>query len=572
MAADIVITGGTLVDGTGSAARPADVAVVGDRIVEIGAPGSLGPARRTVDATGQLVLPGWVDVHTHYDGQATWDPTLTPSAWHGVTTTVFGNCGVGFAPVRPGAEGYLINLMEGVEDIPGTALAEGLDFDWESFPDYLDVLGRTAYTMDVAAQIPHGALRFYVMGDRGADHAEIPTPAEIADMGRLVQLALDAGALGFSTSRTTKHKARDGRPTPSLSAGDPELNGIAEAMAAAGRGVLQANSDFGPGEFEVLRRMVEISGRPLSVLLLQVDGAPDLWRRTLDQIHDAQADGLPIVGQVGARPIGVLMGLDTSVHFFATHPAYRGIAALPVAERVARLRDDAELRRRLVTERPDDEFTRWMTRAIERTFELVEPLDYEPTPDRSIAARAAAAGRDRWDLALDLLAADDGRALLLHPFENYHGGDLEVVRTMLADEHTICGLGDAGAHVATICDASSPTFLLTHWTRDRCRGDQLPLKQLVRKQTRDTARFYGLADRGVVAPGYRADLNVVDHERLRLLRPELIADLPAGGKRLVQRAEGYRHTFCAGVEVCRDGELTGARPGRLVRGARPTPG
>jgi N-acyl-D-aspartate/D-glutamate deacylase len=480
-----------------------------------------------------------------------------------------GNCGVGFAPVRPGSEGFLINLMEGVEDIPGTALAEGIDFRWERFEDYLDALDAGSYAMDIGAQVPHGALRFYVMGERGADHAEVPTADEIAEMGRAVQAALDAGALGFTTSRTTKHRAKDGRPTPSLSATEAEMVGIAEAMGAAGKGVIECNSDFGPGEFEVLRHMVEISGRPLSLLLLQVDGAPDLWRQTLDQIHAAQAAGHNMVGQVGTRPIGVLMGLDASIHFFQAHPTYRALRDLPLAERVARLRADDALRAQLLAERPADPgFAAWMERALRRTFPLGDPLDYEPPPEASIAARAVAAGVDPWALALDLLLADDGRALLLHPFENYTGGDLEVVRTMLADPHTICGLGDAGAHVATICDASYPTFLLSHWARDRVRGERLPLEFLVRKQTRDTAWFYGLHDRGVIAPGMRADLNVVDLDALAVRPPELRYDLPAGGKRLVQRADGYRHTFCAGVEVAADGQLTGALPGRLLRGAR----
>ncbi len=568
---DLVIRNGIVVDGTGDPAVRADVAVEGGAIVAVGDPGTLGAARRDVDADGQLVLPGWVDIHTHYDGQATWDPFLTPSSWHGVTTTVFGNCGVGFAPVRRGTEPFLINLMEGVEDIPGTVLSEGIDFCWETFPAYLDALASTPKVMDIATQIPHGALRFFVMGERGGDHAEVPTPAEIAEMGRLVVEALEAGALGFSTSRTTKHRAKDGRPTPSLSAGDPELDGIAEAMAVAGKGVLQANSDFGPGEYEILTRMARISGRPLSFLLLQVDNAPDLWRTTLEQIHRSRAEGLMVRGQVGVRPIGVMMGLDATVHFFVTHPAYRTVADLPLAERVARLRADRELRRRLIEERPEDSFSTWMAQAINRTFELGDPPDYEPAPEQAISRRAERAGISPWELALDLLLADDGRALLLHPFENYCDGDLEVVRTMLADPYTVCGLADGGAHVATICDASAPTFLLMHWARDRTRGERLPLELLVHKQTAATAASYGLFDRGVVAPGYRADLNVVDLAGLGLAPPQIRRDLPAGGRRLVQRSVGYRHTFVAGDEVARDGEATGALPGGVVRGARPAP-
>jgi N-acyl-D-aspartate/D-glutamate deacylase len=566
---DLVIRGGTVVDGSGAPARTADVAVSEGVITDVGRVD--GPARRTIDASGALVLPGWVDVHTHYDGQATWDPELTPSSWHGVTTAVFGNCGVGFAPVHRGTEGYLINLMEGVEDIPGTVLAEGIEFTWETFAQYLDALEATSRVMDVGAQIPHGALRFYVMGDRGADHAAVPTEAELDELRRHVVEALRAGALGFSTSRTTKHKAADGRLTPSLSAGDPELSAIAEAMRAVDAGVLQVNSDFGPGEFEHLEQAAAIAGRPLSLLLLQVDNAPDLWRTTLEHIHRANRAGLSVTGQVGCRPIGVMLGLDATVNPFRTHPAYQAVADLPLAARAARLRADEALRRALVDDRPGDAHTTWMDHALTRSYELGGDLDYEPDPARTIARRAADTGIDPWQLCLDLLAAGDGSNLLLFPFENYHDGDLEVIREMLVDPDTICGLADAGAHVGTICDASSPTYLLTHWTRDRTRGAQLPLEFVVQKQTRRTAETFGLLDRGVLAPGYRADLNVVDHAALSVGRPELVYDLPAGGKRLVQRPTGYRHTFVAGSETLADGEFTGARPGTLVRGARPAP-
>ncbi len=567
---DLVIRGGTVVDGTGRPPFPGDVAVDGDRIASVGRLTERG--RREIDARGLLVLPGWVDIHTHYDGQATWDPLLTPSSWHGVTTVIFGNCGVGFAPVRPGAEGFLINLMEGVEDIPGAVLAAGIDFRWESFSQYLDALAATPRAIDVGAQVPHGALRVYVMGERGADHAAAPTPAEIAEMGRVVADALAAGALGFSTSRTHKHKAADGHPTPSRSAGEPELLGIARAMGAAGTGVLECNADFfAPDEFALLRRMVEVSGRPLSVLLLQVDQDPELWRRTLADIRAARRAGLPILGQVGSRAIGVLMGLDASVHPFAAHPAYCEIAHLPLAERVALL-GQPERQRRLVDERPRDQFSQWMDRAIARTFALGRPPDYEPDPATSVTARARGQGRNPYELVLELLRQDDGRALLYHPFENYSGGSLDVVREMLLDEATVLGLGDAGAHVATVCDASSPTSLITHWARDRVRGGRLPLEYLVRRQTRDAARAVGLLDRGVLAAGYKADITVIDFAALTLERPELAYDLPAGGKRLVQRARGYRHTLLSGVEVARDDTPTGALPGVVVRGTPPAPG
>jgi N-acyl-D-aspartate/D-glutamate deacylase len=479
---------------------------------------------------------------------------------------VFGNCGVGFAPVRPGAAPYLMNLMEGVEDIPEAVLAEGVSFEWESFPEYMDALAAMPRAIDVGAQVPHGALRFYVMGERGADHAAEPTEAEIAQMGTLLEAALCAGALGFTTSRTVKHRARDGRPTPSLSAHEPELAGLALAMKRAGRGVFEVNSDFGPGEFETLRDAAIIAERPLSCLLVQVNHAPGLWRETLDRIGAARRTGLPVNAQVGCRPIGVLMGLETSVHPFMTHPAWTSMADLSPARRYERLRHDEDLRRALVTRHPDDEKTREMAAALERAYPLPgDALDYEPHPSGSIAARAAKAGRDPFDVALELMMGEEGKGLVLHTFENYAAGDLEVVREMLSDEGTVIGVADGGAHVGLICDAGAPTFLLSHWGRDRTRGPRLPLEFLVRKHTRDTALAYGFRDRGVLAPGYRADLNVIDFEALRLRKPEVVYDLPAGGRRLVQQAEGYRHTFVAGTETLRDDEHTGALPGRLVR-------
>ena len=560
---DLVIRGGTVVDGTGAARRLADIAVDAATITKVG-PG-IGPGRREIDATGLLVTPGFVDVHTHYDGQATWDPYVTPSSWHGVTTVIFGNCGVGFAPVRPGAAPYLINLMEGVEDIPGTALAEGVKFNWESFPEYMNALGAAPKVVDIGAQVPHGALRFYVMGERGADHATIPTDNEIAQMGDLLEDSLKAGALGFTTSRTIKHRAKDGRFTPSLSAREPELLGLAAAMKRAGRGVIEVNSDFGPGEFEVLRSAAEVSGRPLSLLLLQVNNAPELWRETRAQIHAARQEGVDIHGQVGCRPIGMMMGLETSVHPFSTHPAWTAMSNLTPAERFDRLQRDPELRRTLVEQRPTDKHTLWIESALPMTYVADGSYDYEPATSDSIAARAQAEGRNPWAYALEAMMAREGKALLSHTFENYTEGSLEVIREMLVDDATIMGLGDGGAHVCIICDASSPTFLLSHWARDRKRGPGLPLEFLVRKQTRDCAFAYGLRDRGVLAEGYKADINIIDFDRLRVLQPEVVYDLPAGGKRLVQRAQGYRHIFVSGKETVRDDEHTGELPGKLLR-------
>jgi N-acyl-D-aspartate/D-glutamate deacylase len=560
---DLVIRGGTVVDGTGAPRRVADIAVDGEKIAAVGA--DVGRGHREIDARGLLVTPGFVDVHTHYDGQGTWDPYLTPSSWHGVTTVVFGNCGVGFAPVRRGSAPYLINLMEGVEDIPGSVLAEGVSFEWESFPDYMDALAAAPKVADIGAQVPHGPLRFYVMGDRGADHATVPTDAEISRMGELLEQALAAGALGFTTSRTIKHKAKDGRFTPSLSAHEPELFGLAAAMKRAGRGVIEVNSDFGPGEFEVLRAAAEVADRPLSVLLLQVNNAPGLWRETRARIHEARKAGLSVNGQVGCRPIGLTWGLEASTNPFSAHPAWVALSHLSPAERYDRLKRDPELRRTLIEERPRDEQTTMIEAALPRTYALDDAYDYEPDTSNSIATRAQAEGRSAWAVALEAMMADEGKGLLSHTFENYTEGSLEVIREMLVDEATIMGLGDGGAHVCTVCDAGSPTFLLTHWARDRKRGQRLPLEFLVRKQTRDCALAYGLPDRGLLSAGFKADINVIDFERLRFLKPEVVYDLPAGGKRLVQRAQGYRHTFVAGTETLQDDEHTGELPGKLLR-------
>jgi len=567
---DLVIRNASLVDGSGAPARIADVAVDGAAFAAVG--DGIGAGRRVIEADGLLLTPGWVDIHTHYDGQATWDPQLTPSSWHGVTTAVFGNCGVGFAPVRRGTERYLINLMEGVEDIPETVLAEGIDFRWESFGEYLDALDAMPRVMDVGAQLPHGALRFYVMGERGADHAQAPSGEEIERMGRLLEDALAQGALGLTTSRTIKHRAKDGRYTPSLSAAEPELAGLARAMRRAGRGVIEVNSDFEGGDFERLRQVAELSQRPLSVLLLQMHHVPQRWRETLAGIRAARAAGLAVNGQVGSRAINIMMGLEASVHPFVTHPAWVALAELSPAERVARVRSDAALRRRLWAERPHDDHTRWVEKLLERTFRFREPLDYEPDPAQSVAAVARATQRDAFDVALEWLLENDGRALLLHTFENYYDGNLEAVREMLEDPATVCGLADAGAHVGLLCDAGAPTTMLTHWARDRHRGPRLPLEKLVKKQTRDTALAYGLLDRGLVAAGYKADFNLIDFAQLRARLPQLVYDLPAGGRRLIQRAEGYRATFVSGVEVMRDGEPTGTLPGKLIRGPQPAPG
>ncbi len=560
---DSLIRGGTIVDGSGEAGFEGDVGIRAGRIVAVGEVSE--PARHVIDAAGLLVTPGWVDVHTHYDGQATWDPFLTPSSWHGVTTVVMGNCGVGFAPAQPDRHEWLISLMEGVEDIPGTALAEGIRWEWESFPEYLDALERRRHAIDLAAQVPHGALRAFVMGERGADHTEVPSERETVAMGRLAREAIAAGAVGFTSSRTRNHRTRDGAPTPSLTAGPDEMLGIAAEIGRGGRGVFEIVCDFADleGEFALLRRMVEVSGRPMSISVAQSDQAPDQWTRLLELIGEAADAGLPMKGQVPPRAIGLLLGLQATLNPFSGHPGYREVADLPLPERVARLREPARRARILAEEPPPG--LRFLLGSFERLFVLGDPPDYEPSAEQSLAAEARRRGMAPEALVYDRLLEDEGRALLYRPFLNYTDFDLDVSRRMLLDPHTVPGLGDAGAHCGMICDGSFPTFLLCHYGKERRRGEGLGLEWLVKRQTADTAALVGFRDRGRIAPGLRADLNLIDWPALGLRPPEIVFDLPAGGRRLIQQARGYRMTLVAGEVICEDGKLTGALPGRLVR-------
>ena len=569
---DLVIRGGTVVDGTGAVPRPADVAVRDGKVVEVGKVGGTGT--REVDADGAHVLPGWVDVHVHYDGQATWDNYLAPSTWHGVTTVVVGNCGVGFAPVRPSDHQQLIELMEGVEDIPGAALHEGLPWTWRTFAEYLDAVDALPHDADIACQVPHGALRLHVMGQRGA-RREPATAEDIAEMGRICREAVEAGALGFTTSRTRNHRTSTGDYTPTLTAEADELVGIAVEMGRSGLGVLQLVSDFVDveEEFAMLRRMVAESGRPLAFSLAQSPLAPGSWREMLRKLEEARADGLPITAQVAARGIGLLFGLPCTLHPFITNPVFKTeISALRPEEQARAMREPSFRERVLAAEveRDRKKLGGALIAMWDRMFELGDPPDYEPDPSSSLAAKAAAAGVHPAELAYDLLASGDGGALLYTPFLNYADGDLDAVGEMLAHPWTIPGLSDGGAHVGTICDGSFPTTLLATWVRDRDHG-RLPLADVVRRQCRETARSVGLLDRGVLAPGYRADINIVDLDAVQPRRPVPVWDLPAGGRRLLQRADGYRHTFVAGQETYVGGEATGALPGRLVRGPQPAP-
>jgi N-acyl-D-amino-acid deacylase len=570
---DIVIRGGTILDGSGADAFAGDVAIDGDHLAQVG--GKAGPGRREIDADGLLVTPGWVDVHTHYDGQATWDPVLAPSSWHGVTTILFGNCGVGFAPVRPEHRAGLIDLMEAIEDIPGTALAEGLQWDWQSFPEYLDALARMPRTIDVGAQIPHHPLRVYVMGERGINR-EAATEGDIAEMRRLTEIALRAGAFGFTTSRTYSHKTNAGDLVPGHFAEEAELYGIGRAMEAVGGGAFGMNSDFvdEDAEFAWMTRLAQETGRPVWFLLTDRTRDPARWRRLMCHVHAARAQGARITAQVAGRPVGIIMGIAGSFNPFSIRPSYLPLEALPPQERLSRMRDP-DMRRRLLAEEPS---ARQLARLSQARQDMVgrwdrmyvmagAAPDYEPTAEKSIAAIAARGNRSPQEVAYDYLTEGLDR-FLFFPIVNYAEGDHATVREMLLDPGTLLGLSDGGAHCGAIVDASVPTFMLTHWGRDRRRGPGLPLPQLVKMQTSETAEFFGFADRGRLAPGLRADLNLIDFERLRLHQPEVVSDLPAGGRRLVQRADGYRMTLVAGVPVFENGADTGARPGRLVRAGR----
>ena len=560
---ELVIRGGTVVDGTGAAARTADVAVDEGRVTEVGRVDGRGA--RELDADGLIVAPGWVDIHTHYDGQVTWDPEMTPSSWHGVTTVVMGNCGVGFAPVRPGDEGFLIELMEGVEDIPGTALAEGIDWAWESFPEYLDALDRTTRTIDVAAQVPHCALRAYVMGERAHDNDT--TAEEIAEMSRLAEEALLAGACGVSTSQTILHSSKHGL-VPGTHAMPEELVALGEAVGRAGHGVFQIISDHlgGAANRAWLVDLVDRTGITATYPLAQAGHAPEAFREALAASAEDARVGRRIIPQVANRPTGMLFGLQSSLHPFVTHPTYRALADLPLAERVARLRDP-DVRGALVAEEPSTKnpIARGLMQRWDQMFPLGDPPDYEPPSSASVAAAAAREGRAPQEVVLDWLLEQDGRAFLFAPLASYVDHNLDAIHSMITDPTTVLGLSDGGAHCGLICDVSMPTYLLTHWVNGRTRGDRVPLEAAISLQTSRTAAAYGFADRGVLAPGKRADVNLIDLEGMHLHAPEMVHDLPAGGRRLVQRADGYVATLVAGQVTFERGEPTGERPGRLVR-------
>ncbi len=566
---DIVIRGGNIIDGSGKPAFAGDVAIDGDRITAVG--GKQGPAKREVDANGLLVTPGWVDVHTHYDGQALWDPLITPSCWHGVTTVMFGNCGVGFAPVKKEHRGALMDLMEGVEEIPNPVLAAGLKWDWETFPEFMDALDRGGpRAIDIAAQFAHLPARVYVMGDR-ALRREPATPDDIAKMRDLTVEALRAGAFGFTTSRTDSHKTPDGELVPSRDADDHELLGIGSALGITGTGAFGMNSDFDDEEFELrwMKKLARETGRPVWFLLTDRYQDPQRWRRIMSAVHQARSEGLSLTAQMAGRPIGVMMGVGTALNPFTVRPSYKAIESLPIAEQRRRLRDP-QMRAQILAEKPSDaevaklaQFRQAVTTKWERFYVMGDPPDYEPGPEKSVAAIAARTGRPPDEVAYDIIIQDD--QYLYFPVVNYTTEDHGPIFEMLNDPACLLGLSDGGAHCTSIVDSGVPTYMLTHWARDRVRGPKLPLEMLIKRQTSETADFFGFADRGRLAPGLRADVNLIDHGRLQVQKPEIVHDMPANGRRFVQRVDGYEMTVCAGQPIFERGTHTGAMPGKLVR-------
>jgi N-acyl-D-amino-acid deacylase len=579
---DLIIRGGTVVDGTGAPARTADVAVTDGVIIDVGRVD--GMARRTIDADGLTVTPGFVDVHTHFDGQATWDPHLTPSCWHGVTTAVMGNCGIGFAPVHPDRHDWLIELMEGVEDIPGSALAEGITWEWETFGEYLDALERMPRAVDVGTQIPQAALRAYVMGDRALD---APTGDDLEAMSRAVVDGLRAGALGMSFGRTAGHRSLSGAPVPGTFSEEDELEALMSAMAEAGTGVLQVvpagvGGEMGgdqrhsiDAEVEWISRLGARFGMPLTFLAMVNEQDPHDWRRWFAAVRDANGRGANVRPQVASRAFGMLMGHQSRMNPFRHRPTYRALMDLPLAERIRVLRDP-EMKARILAETPEkgdgpsaDQLNRY---TFKRLYPLGDRLDYEPSATDSIAAVAERERRDPWDVTYDVLLGAEGREFLLLPLLNYAGNSYDHLHDMMTDPLSLQGLGDGGAHCGIICDASMTTYLMSYWVRDRTRGPRIPVETAVHRLTGDPAAFYGLGDRGVLEPGRRADVNLIDLDALGLHYPERVEDLPAGASRLIQRSDGYVETLVRGETIVADGELTDARPGGLVRGARPSVG
>jgi N-acyl-D-aspartate/D-glutamate deacylase len=565
---DLVIRNGKIVDGTGQPARVGDIAVDGGAIAAAG--GKAGPGRREINADGLLVTPGWVDIHSHYDGQVAWDPYVSPSSWHGVTTVIMGNCGVGFAPVKRGSEEFLLNLMDGVEDIPTATLAAGINFEWETFGEYLDALSRMKRAIDIGAQVPHCAVRVYAMGERGAANEEA-TPEDIARIAAAVREGARAGALGASTSRTLVHRTRAGELVPGTFAGIEEVLAIGRALGEVGHGVFEVISDMtGPDQsMEWMIQLTKETGLPISLAALGNGPTGPGIRRRLDFMKQANAAGARLVSQLAVRSPGQLMGLETSSNPLIGLPSYDAIAHLPLSERVARMRDP-QLRARIIAEMPDKDSNHFNvpTDGWANLFPLGDPPNYEPAREMSLEERAKREGITPQAAYYDTMLERDGRELVYRPFNYTRSYSLDPLLDLLLDPVNIISLSDGGAHCAEICDASAPTFLLEYWVRDRSRNGRIPLEFAVKRQTRETAELYGLNDRGALLPGLKADINLIDFERLASRPPEIVFDFPANGARFVQRAQGYKYTIVSGEVVFTDGNPTGAMPGKVVRGGR----
>ena len=567
---DLIIRNGIIYDGKGGSPFEADIAIEGTKIKKLGKIKEKG--KEEIQAQDHIVTPGFIDIHTHYDGQVTWDPLLTPSNFHGITTAIMGNCGVGFAPCLPEKRDWLIGLMEGVEDIPGTALVEGIKWNWESFLEYMNAVESMPRAIDVGLQIPHGAVRAYVMGER-AENLELATDYDIKLMGNIVEEALKNGAMGFTTSRTFKHRDREGKHTPTFEADAAELHGIAQSISKANKGVIQLISDFYEFdyEFNLIKGMAEISGRPLSLTIEQDDRYPDIWINVLKSIEREAKKGLIIKGQVPPRPTGVLQGLTATLNPFLLHKTFFEIANFSLKDQVQKLQDPL-FRKRLIEEEPEyfqdsdsSKLITFLLTSYDKMFDIGDPPNYEPDPSQSIASIAKAEGKHPKEVILDKMLQKDGNALIYFPLFNYSKGNLDDVRFMLTHENTAFGLGDAGAHCGVLCDASFPTTLLTHWTRDRTRGEKLPLEWVIMKQTKMNAEWIGLEDRGILDVGMKADINIIDYDNLTLSPPEITYDLPGFNKRLIQKTSGYKYTIVSGQVAFCDGKSTGKMPGKLVR-------